>query len=314
MWRNLGCTLVVGIAVLAFASKAEAQVCVRVDEAQDTLSPQERRSAAFLLARQFDSVGKAIVQDCPAPYTVSHVRLGTIMIVTLSGPEGQREGKATGLEDLPALYNQLVRALVAPRPEIVDRARVAPAQTSTRRVSSYTHFYVRLGYGSTFSGGAHATPAFGLGFRRELEVWAADISFLNIQGGRARSATIGGGSLVKVAGMRFLRPTAGRTPYLGGGLSWGGTTIDGIFNGTIPSTRTSGWEGQGLRGELSVGYELARATTIRLFLQGDVILPFYQVTRKTYSGYSGLNVVGTEKRYAPSVALSVGLGWQKRKR
>src|SRR5258708_3008618 len=92
---------------------APADVCVTVDEAHDTLSPQDRAAAILLVARQFELAGRgAVSEGCPAAYTVSHVMLGNTIVVTLSGPNGPREGTALGLDDLPALYSQLVRSMV----------------------------------------------------------------------------------------------------------------------------------------------------------------------------------------------------------
>ncbi len=73
----------------------------------------------------------------------------------------------------------------------------------------------------------------------------------------------------------------------------------------------SAWRGSGLQGELTAGYELARTTTLRVFVQADASLPFYKVISQTYSTS---NVVTTSRRYAPSLVVSIGLGWQKNRR
>jgi hypothetical protein len=68
----------------------------------------------------------------------------------------------------------------------------------------------------------------------------------------------------------------------------------------------SAYSGSGLQGEVSVGYELLRASTIRIFAQGDATLPFYKVhsTIVTSSGASN-----TDSSYAPSFVVSLGIGW-----
>src|SRR5580765_4459640 len=91
--------------VLAVAGTVEAQECIRVDETRDMLSDQDRTAAVLHLSRQFELAGKRVVPDCPAPYRISHIRIGDVITVTLSGPDGQREGTAQGLNDLPALYS-----------------------------------------------------------------------------------------------------------------------------------------------------------------------------------------------------------------
>src|SRR6266545_6330599 len=134
------------LAVLMTAAAARAQtrtagadVCITVDEAHDTFSPQDRRAAVLLVARQFELAGERVASEgCSTPYTVSHVRLGETIVVTLSGPNGHREGTALGLDDLPALYSQMVRSMVTGRPmaafNVVDRTNVTEAQaTSSKR-------------------------------------------------------------------------------------------------------------------------------------------------------------------------------------
>ena len=62
-------------------------------------------------------------------------------------------------------------------------------------------------------------------------------------------------------------------------------------------------------------------TSARVFVQADVTLPFYHVQLETYSypqtppnGRFLAPTVTVERHYAPSLALSVGFGWQRRPR
>ena len=57
--------------------------------------------------------------------------------------------------------------------------------------------------------------------------------------------------------------------------------------------------GGGLQAELSFGYELLRASTIRMFGSVDVTLPLY---------LSDEDFGGARKRYTPTVLFSVGGG------
>ncbi len=105
------CLLTVGVGA------AEAAVCVSIDEARDTLSPQERAAALIVVSKQFEQAGEQVLPvGCPTQYSLSHVRLGDTIVVTLTGPNGSREATATGLDDLPALYNQMVRSILTRRP------------------------------------------------------------------------------------------------------------------------------------------------------------------------------------------------------
>src|SRR5687767_9303183 len=94
--------------VAATAGAAQGQVCVEIDAPRDTLDPQDRAAAVLLLSLQFALAGEQVVDSCPMPYMVAHVKLGNTITVTISGPKGTREGTALGLDDLPALYSQMV--------------------------------------------------------------------------------------------------------------------------------------------------------------------------------------------------------------
>jgi hypothetical protein len=288
-----------------------ADVCIRVDEAHDTLAPADRSAAVLLLAREFELAGMRVVESCDVPYLISHIALGRRILVTLDGPGGRREAAALGMEDLPALYNQMVRSILSGRPmsgfNVIDRTNVAAAQASAERVEADSSWYARLGYGSVFGDRAYGTPAIGMGYRIELDSFGIDISFLNYQIGNEGSDYRNGGafagSLLKLQGLYFLRPKANRSEYFGGGLSWGGTHFG------------NGFSGSGVHGELTAGYEWLRASTLRAFVQTDAILPFYHVTGVSYpvDYYRRGGAVTTEQRYAPSLTVSLGLGWQKRR-
>jgi hypothetical protein len=297
-------------------TRAGAEVCVTVDEAHDTFSPQDRTAAVLLLARQFELSGSRVVPEgCSTVYTVSHVMLGNTITVTLSGPNGHREGMALGLDDLPALYSQMVRSIVTGRPmtgfNVIDRTNVTASQASPKRVQSNSFGYARLGYSAVFGNHAYAGPAFGFGYRAELDSFGIDVSFFNFQtkASTSNSSSYSGsyyaapsngslvGSLLKLEGLHFIDPTANTTAYFGGGLSYGGTTFG------------SNWHGSGLQGELTVGYELPRASSLRAFVQADVVLPFYTVTGQTFTSNSGYT---TAHRYAPSFGVSLGLGRARR--
>jgi hypothetical protein len=295
--------------LLAASGTARADVCVVIDEARDTLPAGDRPSSLLLVARQFEREGEHVVPDpCPARYTVSHIALGDTIFVTISGPSGRREGTALGTGDLPALYSQMVRSIVTGRPmkgfNVIDRTNVTAAQATAERVRTDSLWYARMGYGSVFGDRTYGSPSIGFGYRAELDSFGIDVSFLNFLMKSGTDYYSGGddvfaGSLLKLEGLYFLNHKENTTTYVGGGLSWGGTGFGG------------GWHGSGLQGEFTVGYELPRASTIRIFLQGDAVLPFYNVSTVRYSGDFRRPTITTESRYAPSLVVSVGLGWQR---
>ena len=189
---------------------------------------------------------------------------------------------------------------------VVDRTNVTASQASALRVHTDSLWYARLGYGSIFGDRAYGTPALGFGYRAELDPFAIDVSFLNFQVPTSNYGSSGAsaGTLLKLSGLYFLNPQANLTGYFGGGLSYGHTSFGGNY-GTIGNYSTR-WEGRGLQGELTVGYELARATSLRLFVQADAVLPFYKATSQTFSRYGA--VATTDHRYAPSLVVSIGVG------
>jgi hypothetical protein len=297
-----------GVAAPAFAQKpAATEVCIAVDEAHDTLAPADRTAARLLIGKQFEIAGWRVVPDgCSNAYLVSHVKLGYTISVVLTGPAGRREGTARGLDDLIPLYSQMVRSIVSGRPmegmNVVDRTNVTAAQDAPpKRVSSDSFGYARLGAGNRGAG-------MGFGHRAELDSVAIDVSFLNFTHEIGTSSSYsygysgGGGSMmwswIKLEGLHFLNRKANSSLYFGGGASWGG----GYVPDPNPKTFRS-WTGSGLQGELTAGYEFGRASTMRVFVQADATLPFYQMVAN-----------GGSSLYAPSFTISVGLGWQRSRR
>jgi hypothetical protein len=248
------------------------------------------------------------------------VQLGSVINVTLSGPNGQREGTAFGMEDVPAVYSQMVRSLLKGVPMtaagVVDRTNVSKTQSSKRRVYADSVAYARLGYGATFGESTRGGPAMTLfGYRKELDSFALDISFLNImyqpQDGSYNSIGYynrSGGtnaSWLKLEALRFFTPLSDRSAYFGGGLSWNTVSLDHA---------DTSWSGNGLQGEVTVGYELARASTLRVFVQADTGLPFFKLSSERYVypvSYPYVPSVITGHRYVPSLSLSLGFGWQR---
>jgi hypothetical protein len=303
---------------------ASADVCVTIDETRDMFSDQERIGALNLLERQFELEGERVVPaGCTEAYAVYHIRFGSRISITLSGPKGRRDATAVDMDDVPAVYSQMVRSLVKGVPMqatgIVDRGNVSGTQTEPqRRVHSDLVYYARLGYGVMFGDQAYGGPSMGfLGFRREGERFGVDLSFFNFQykssdhssyyGYPAQGTSGQTGSWLKMQVMRYFKPSADRSPYLAGGLSFGSVNL---------THDNTSYEGNGLQGDLTVGYETGRAGSIHVFVQTDVGLPFYELSATTYPTaypttppyiYSPV----TSHRYVPSLTVSLGVGWQR---
>ena len=301
--------------LLVSAAAVRAEVCISIDPTRDTLSPSDQAAALLLLTRQFELAGERVVSPgCARPYTVSHVRLGNTIVVNISGPEGQREATAQGMDDLPALYSQMARSIVTGRPmagfNVIDRTNVTASQATARRVHTDSLWYARLGHGSLFGNDAYGTPSLGFGYRAELDRFAIDVSFLNLQfstGSSYSSTGAAAQTFLKLSSLYFLNPTANRSAYFGGGLSYGHQSFGGSYSSS--GYYASAFDGRGLQGELTAGYELARATSFRIFVQADAVLPFFEATAERYPVvWRGPVEPTIERRYAPSLIVSIGVG------
>jgi hypothetical protein len=294
--------------VLALASPilavpAHAQVCATLDTSKDNLPENERQGAMTFLTQALASNGLQVVPGgCTGTYSVYHVRFGTSVTVYLNGPQGSRQATARTLEDVPPLYSQMVRSLLTGQPmngsnSTVDRTNVTTAQMAPNRVEADSLWYARLGYGLMAAGGVGGGPAFGFGYRYELDSIGVDFSFLNLT---VPSDTSNGdkvtGSFLRLMGLYFADPVANGSLYVGGGLSWAG----GGFGDS-----GGAYLGSGLQGEVVTGYELLRASTIRLFVQIDASLPFFAYKRAlTLSSMSN-----TDSKWGPAFVAAMGIGW-----
>ena len=83
--------------------------------------------------------------------------------------------------------------------------------------------------------------------------------------------------------------------------------------GLEPGGGTTGWHGRGLQAELTAGYELARTSPVRVFVQADASAPLFFAGSQTfdYSRSTGTVQTGAESRYFPSIVVSLGVGWQR---
>lgn len=289
--------------LVAIARPASAQICVAVDTSKDNLGEPERKAAVTLVSQAFaDSGQQVIAAPCPQTVYVHHVRFGNSVTVYLASPRGSRTATARTLEDVPYLYSQMVKSLVTGQPmsganDTVDRTNVTTAQMASNRVEADSLWYIRLGYGSIL-GASSGGPAVGFGYRYELDNIGIDASFLNFvlppdDGNTDFDAS---GSLIKLMGLYFVNPTANRTLYLGAGVAYGSSGL---------TEEADTYTGSGLQGELSLGYEILRASSIRMFMQLDASLPFYSVQSTQFTTLGST----TDSKWAPTFALSLGVGW-----
>jgi len=312
---RLACLLVATFVARAYAQPGEPAppqppppplagppaVCVLIDPARDTLTEQERIAVRSLVLQAFEAEKmptSANGASCGETYSVSNIKLGNTINVMITGPRGQRTGRATSLDDLPNVYSQMVKSLITGAPMgtgggAVDRTNVTKEQSAPRRVATDNLKYIQLGYGAVSSARIASGPAFGFGYRKELDRIAIDISLTFLL---ANDTEVSDGVTMSIPKLGLLwnqDPIADSSAYYGIAVSYGFAAVsaDGMLYG-----------GSGLEGHLIGGYEMFRSSTIRGFIQMDVTLPFY----KSNSEFSG-----TDTRWPVSAALSLGLGWGK---
>lgn len=295
------------VLLLAAAERAaSAAVCTSIDTTRDTLSEPDRNATRILLAQALRQQGIEVAdQNCLGTYVVYHVKLGNSITVFLQGPQGYREASARAIEEIPAVYSQMIRSMVSGQPMgttngVVDRTNATAAQQAPRRVEADSLWYFRLGYGGAAGVATNTGPGFGFGYRYELDSLAIDLSFLNlvVAGSNDPMNTDSAvtGSWAKVMALYYFNPTANGSLYLGGGLGYGVTAV---------SNSTATYTGSGLQGEAALGYEFLRASTIRIFAEAEATAPFYTVYPNILTGTG----TPSDHSWVPSFAASLGIGW-----
>jgi hypothetical protein len=303
--------LALGVALGSLALRpatAHAGNCVKIDEERDTLSPEERSSARTLFEDALSEEHQEVSRDnCTETWTVYHIRLGESLTAVVQSPRGSRRERVNKVEDLPPLYSQMVRSLLSGTQMTnesgnITRKNVTEAQNKQVRVRADAIWYAKLGYGATTADGFHSGPEFGFGRRWELDSIGIDLAFFNFllyqnaDGFKGLSA-----GWVELAADYFFDAFGNSSPYVGAGLSLG--------SHSVPSDRGD-YEGSGLQAKATLGYEMFRASTIRLLLQADAILPMYRLSRTTTGQILDVGDVETKSHtYAPNLMLSLGLGW-----
>jgi hypothetical protein len=210
--------------------------------------------------------------------------------------------------------HNMFRAAIAGGFLVTSVASPARAQIAAHRVRSDAYTYMFVEYGGVFGNQVYRGPGFGGGARAELESMGIDVSASLLAcshtRGQSTAACEASGwdpisAQATVQGLYFPGRSIDAGPYVGGGLGWSGTA----FSNYVVSSSTK-WRGSGLHAKLTLGYELSR----RVFIQGDAVLPFYQLTgeRVSYSRSARGTVLSPQRRRAPSLNVSIGLGFNAR--
>jgi hypothetical protein len=284
-----------------------ADVCVQLDTARDNLTEPERSATRSLLIQTLEEKEQRFVESgCQVTYRVHHVRLGSSITVAVSNGSSSRSLKVSKIEDVPKAYSQLIESLITGQPlgvesGTIDRTNVTNDQVSPNRVEADSLWYIRLGYGAIAAGEMKTGPAFGFGYRYELDRIAIDASFLNFvltnDDSQYDAAT---GSWVRLGAAYYFSPFSSNSLYAGANIGWGGGSV---------TTNNTNYSNSGIDLGLSGGMEFLRASSIRLFVQFDATLPTYTLKGTEWDATGMTN--RSDSVYAPSFGLSLGLGFGK---
>jgi hypothetical protein len=298
-------------AAMCFAQTASAEVCVKVDEARDSLTPSERVAASSLLENAFRKAGETIgAADCANQYTVSNIRLGASITSTVSGPKGTKSLQVSKIEELGAAFDQMANSLITGATlgdtagESVGRNNVTAKQAVPNRIENDSLVYANVGPGYIVGVDADEVPiTIGGGYRFELDSFAIDLGGQLVVA--AGEDTSGGSLFANVGGVYFLDPMANSSSFVGGSLGLGtmGASKDDVT-----------YSGGGLHARAVAGYEFFRASTMRFIVQADVTLPLYDLEGDSITDDMGNETEMDDTMYAPVFGLSVGGGFSKERR
>ena len=124
-----------------------------------------------MLAQALRQQGIAVAdQNCMGTFVVYHVRLGNSITIFLQGPQGYREASARAIEEIPAVYSQMIHSMITGQPmsthdNSIDRNNVTAAQQAPNRAQADSLWYFRLGYGGATGPVTNTGPGFGFGYR-----------------------------------------------------------------------------------------------------------------------------------------------------
>lgn len=167
------------------------------------------------------------------------------------------------------------------------RKNVSDLEANPNRIKTDDFFYFKLGYGGLINDSVSKGAAFGIGYRYEMDELGVDISLLNtiIDRDGYKGYYV---SLARLGGIYFFNPISNNTFYLSGGIEYSLSEVE--------DKQHNEYDGNGLGGTASLGFETMRTSTVRMFFQFDASLPFYNID------YNG------DEKYFPVFALYMGIG------
>ena len=285
-------SIFVGLALLGIGETAAASSpCVEIDQANDTLTPQEQKAALNTFESVLESQG-AKDEPCEV-FQLTHSRLGEVITIKVVQGNESRTLRASTLSDLPAAYDQIVLSLLSGEPlkESVRRNNVMRSQTRREKEAIDSLFF----FGFSGSGAPQVErlmPGFHLSAQFETDAHSFGFSTgLMVGTGKNDGAVT---TQVEEEAVRaffgldyayFFSPLQSSSIYLGSGLGYEGTTVGGR-------------SGDGFYLSPTVGMEFFRTSAARVGVELKSTLPLYEV------GGEGLST-----EWNPALSLILKIGW-----
>lgn len=177
--------------------------------------------------------------------------------------------------------------------EGVNRHNVTDDMANPKRVKADDLFYAKLGYGANFAGLKDSGTSFGFGYRNEMDDLAVDFGFLNWTIGQNNTDADYdySANVVQIQGLYFFSPVDNSTFYAGAGLA---------YNVMHSVDDKNNYFSSGVGGVATLGYEIMRASTVRLFFQLEATVPFGKLKNHDTK---------EDSRFGSSVAFTMGIGF-----
>jgi len=289
------------IMTLFISSAVYADVCYKIDTTKDNLDEPTRNAANTYISAELQKAGYNVgSESCSENFTFYHVKLGSSVTTFMQTGNGIKDFKVGSVEELPTAYSRLIsnhKNGTSLGSMSATRQNVTVRESAPRRVKADSIFYVKLGYGGVYTSEQfYNNTAIGFGYRYELDNFAVDFGFLSGIWGSSSDDYASHIKLIQINGLYYFDPISNNSLYLGGGMSYGGTTIVVNNDNTFDS-----YSEAGMTSNITFGYEMLRSSSIRFFAQTEINLPLYTVDSFWNSENKSI--------YAPSMEFSLGIGF-----
>jgi hypothetical protein len=293
------------IFVLFASFIAEAGVCIQINSENDTLMPNEQNAAKFIAEKEFQSEGAVIDGTCTETYTLTHLLLGSSIIVVMEKGGNRQSVVIEGKDELAKAYNQLARyflkGISANYKNTTTENVIGTQAEPPRKIGSELNFIMMLGYGiqptPDIGGGINWT----LGLRYDLRYMFLDFEF-GCGLWDAHGPDYLELNLVGFKGAYYFSEKDPASWYIGAGIRAGFYFLD---NDDYDYDEDTAFSGSGV---ISIGHEWLRNSSKRFMVQFDAKFPFHsmKLENETYNG--GQTIRETKRFYFPTLSINLGVG------